>query len=125
MVNNNRGCSSVGRATGLHPVGRRFDSYQLHQHNTGNMSRVRRTFSTKVRLPYQDAIGLFLHIIDYHYDLRRLTDDKKEKIFQEKQARRLKAWLVDQKEWIIEQEEKEVPEDYTDTYWEIEISRKE
>ena len=28
---NNRGGSSVGRATGLHPVGRRFDSYQLHQ----------------------------------------------------------------------------------------------
>jgi len=68
---------------------------------------------------------LFLHIIDYHYDLRRLTDDKKEQIFQEKQARRLKAWLVDQKEWIIQQEEKEVPEDYTDTYWEIEVSTKE
>tara|TARA_B100001971_G_C18210150_1_gene550155 strand:+ start:633 stop:815 length:183 start_codon:yes stop_codon:yes gene_type:complete len=28
---NKRGGSSVGRATGLHPVGRRFDSYSLHQ----------------------------------------------------------------------------------------------
>ena len=32
---NNRGCSSVGRASGLHPEGRRFDSYQLHHLTDG------------------------------------------------------------------------------------------
>ena len=30
-----RGCSSVGRASGLHPEGRRFDSYQLHHLTDG------------------------------------------------------------------------------------------
>ena len=51
-------------------------------------------------------------------------DSKKEKNFQEKQHRRLKAYLIDQKDWILEKEELEVPEDYTDTYWEIEVPRK-
>ena len=27
------GCSSIGRAIGLQPIGRRFDSYQLHNTN--------------------------------------------------------------------------------------------
>ena len=43
------------------------------------MSKVERTFSTKVRVPYQDAIGLILHMIDYHYELMRTATKKKEK----------------------------------------------
>ena len=89
-----------------------------------NMSRVKRTFSTKVRLPYQDAIALVLRMIDYHSELMFKADSKKEKNFKEKQHRRLKAYLIDQKDWILEKEELEVPEDYTDTYWEIEVPRK-
>ena len=45
------GCSSVGRATGLHPVGRRFDSYQLHHptcinRNTNSLRRTHVTDNT-------------------------------------------------------------------------------
>ena len=29
------GCSSVGRAIGLQPIGRRFESYYLHKGSTG------------------------------------------------------------------------------------------
>ena len=71
------------------------------------MSKVERTFSTKVRVPYQDAIGLILHMIDYHYELMRTATKKKERNFQEKQARRLKAWLEDQKDWIHQKEGEE------------------
>ena len=51
------------------------------------MSRVKRTFSTKVRLPYQDAIALVLRMIDYHSELMFKAGSKKEKNFQEKQHR--------------------------------------
>tara|TARA_B100001173_G_C15817313_1_gene474638 strand:- start:491 stop:730 length:240 start_codon:yes stop_codon:yes gene_type:complete len=69
------------------------------------MSETKRTFSTKVRMPYQDAIALILRTIDFHHELmtRNNTNDK-ERIFHEKQSIRLKAWLVDQKEWIHEKE---------------------
>ena len=33
-----RGCSSVGRALAWHARGRRFESDQLHQKNTGRMT---------------------------------------------------------------------------------------
>ena len=68
------------------------------------MSRVKRTFSTKVRLPYQDAIALVLRMIDYHSELMFKAGSQKEKNFQEKQHRRLKAYLTDQKDWILEKE---------------------
>lgn len=68
-------------------------------------SKVERTFSTEIRMPYQDAIGLLLHMIDYHYS--QMIKYPEDKIFHEKQALRLKNWLVDMKVWIHEQEEKE------------------
>lgn len=56
-------------------------------------------------MPYQDAIGLVLHMIDYHYS--QMIKYPEEKIFHEKQALRLKNWLIDMKAWIHKQEEKE------------------
>ena len=58
---NNRGGSSVGRATGLHPVGRRFDSYSLHQKNKARVI----VGLKKSRL----ASG---HTVSVHYTIRYL-----------------------------------------------------
>jgi hypothetical protein len=66
-------------------------------------SKVERTFSTEVRMPYQDAIGLILHMIDYHNI--QMIKYPEEQIFHEKQALRLKNWLIDMKTWIHQQEE--------------------
>ena len=49
-------------------------------------------------MPYQDAVGLILHMIDYHYSQMMLYPE--DKIFHEKQAIRLKNWLEDMKTWI-------------------------
>ena len=59
-----RGGSSVGRATGLHPVGRRFDSYSLHQNNKGPCERR----VEKSRLASFRTVGVF-HTTSY---LRKL-----------------------------------------------------
>tara|TARA_R100001082_G_scaffold103186_1_gene73703 strand:+ start:156 stop:371 length:216 start_codon:yes stop_codon:yes gene_type:complete len=67
-------------------------------------NNVKRSFSSLVRMPYQDAIAVILHIIDFHYDQAIAKKDKKE--FHLKQANRLKAWLVDIKEYIVEAETK-------------------
>lgn len=61
-------------------------------------SKVERTFSTEIRMPYQDAVGLILHMIDYHYSQMILYPE--DRIFHEKQAIRLKNWLEDMKTWI-------------------------
>ena len=61
-------------------------------------SKVKRDFSTKVRQPFQDAIALIVHIIDYH---NSFIESK----FHRRQARVLKWYLLDLKEWIRKEEE--------------------
>ena len=65
----------------------------------------KRDFSTLVRMPYQDAIALVLKTMDYHQLMAIQSTDKKYKQFHEKQHRRLKDWMIDMKDYIIELEE--------------------
>ena len=48
------------------------------------MQKVKRTFSSAVRQPYQDAIGIILKIIDYHNEQARKDFGNSE--FHSKQA---------------------------------------
>ena len=57
---NNRGCSSVGRASGLHPEGRRFDSYQLHQH-LQYMKRFRNGLNARYKFPNGYEASIVCH----------------------------------------------------------------
>jgi hypothetical protein len=54
-----------------------------------------------VRQPFQDAIALIVHTIDYH---NSFVGNK----FHRRQARVLKWYLLDLKEWIREEEKKEM-----------------
>ena len=69
------------------------------------MQKVKRTFSSAVRQPYQDAIGIILKIIDYHNEQARKDFGNSE--FHSKQATVLKLWMIDMKEFITKHEEKE------------------
>tara|TARA_B100001094_G_scaffold324890_1_gene378236 strand:+ start:5672 stop:5887 length:216 start_codon:yes stop_codon:yes gene_type:complete len=60
-----------------------------------------RTFSSLVRLPYQDAIAVCLHCYDYHMEMAGKGIDPK---FHKRQANRLKEWITDMKEYIHELE---------------------
>ena len=64
-------------------------------------SKIKRDFSTKVRQPFQDAIALIVHTIDYH---NSFVGNK----FHRRQARVLKWYLLDLKEWIRNEEKKEM-----------------
>ena len=64
----------------------------------------KREFSTIVRMPYQDAISLVLKTMDYHQKMSILSTDKHYKDFQDKQYRRLKEWMTDMKDYIVELE---------------------
>tara|TARA_B100000287_G_scaffold369375_1_gene366197 strand:+ start:1123 stop:1350 length:228 start_codon:yes stop_codon:yes gene_type:complete len=68
-------------------------------------SKPKREFSTFVRMPYQDAIALLLKTMDYHSIMAIQSTDKNYKQFHEKQHRRLKDWMLDMKDYIIELEE--------------------
>ena len=65
----------------------------------------KRTFSSLVRMPYQDAIAVILRCHDYHMNMV-LNGENQE--FHQLQAERLKSWLVDVKDYItkLEKEEK-------------------
>jgi len=77
-----------------------------YQIKFGNiMSKVKRTFSSAVRQPYQDAIGIILKIIDYHNEQARKDFGNSE--FHSKQATVLKLWMIDMKEFITNHEKKE------------------
>ncbi len=65
----------------------------------------KREFSTTVRMPYQDAISLILKTMDYHQKMSILSTDKKYKDFHNKQYFRLKEWMIDMKDYIIELED--------------------
>jgi len=69
------------------------------------MGKVKRTFSSAVRQPYQDAIGIILKIIDYHNEQARKDFGNSE--FHSKQATVLKVWMIDMKEFITKHEKKE------------------
>ena len=68
------------------------------------MSKVKRTFSSAVRQPYQDAINIILKVIDYHNEQAR--KDFANTQFHSKQATALKLWMIDMKEFIIKHEKK-------------------
>ena len=64
----------------------------------------KREFSTLVRMPYQGAIALVLKTMDYHQKMSILSTDKHYKDFHDKQYRRLKEWMTDMKDYIVELE---------------------
>ena len=68
------------------------------------MSKVKRTFSSAVRQPYQEAIATILKCIDYHNEQAR--KDFANAQFHSKQATALKLWMIDMKEFIIKHEKK-------------------
>ena len=67
--------------------------------------KTKRDFSTLVRMPYQDAIALVLRTMDYHSMMAIHSTDEHYKQFHKKQHRRLKDWMVDMKDYIVELEE--------------------
>ena len=60
-------------------------------------------YTTLIRMPYKDAIRIVLRTIDYHNN--QMLKDKENYYFHEKQMRRLKAWMVDMKDFIHENEQ--------------------
>jgi hypothetical protein len=68
------------------------------------MNQIKRTFSTSVRQPYQDAIALILKIIDYHNEQARKDFGNQE--FHLQQAKVLKIYMIDLKEFITNHEQK-------------------
>ena len=53
-------------------------------------------------MPYQDAIALVLRTMDYHSMMAKQPPDNNYKEFHEKQHQRLKEWMIDMKDYIIE-----------------------
>lgn len=66
------------------------------------MNKTKRTFSSLVRMPYQDAIAVVLHCYDFHMEMCAKTPEDKE--FHIKQADRLRSWLSDVKQYIERKE---------------------
>ena len=66
------------------------------------MKKVERSFSSAVRMPYQDAIAFALRLHDFH--IAQSIQDPKNKNFHEKQAQRMRNWISDMKEFIIRNE---------------------
>ena len=67
------------------------------------MKKVERSFSNSVRMPYQDAIAVVLHCHDFHMEMS--VKERNKKHFHQKQAQRLKNWIVDLKDYIHEKED--------------------
>ena len=66
------------------------------------MKKVKRTFSSLVRMPYQDAIAVVLHVYDFHIEMAAKTPEDKECHL--KQASLLRNWLKDIKDYIERKE---------------------
>ena len=62
----------------------------------------KRSFSTLVRRPYQDAIAVILKCYDYHMEMAYKGIDSK---FHFQQAAMLKEWTIKQKDYIKELED--------------------
>tara|TARA_R110000803_G_scaffold90190_2_gene157496 strand:+ start:418 stop:636 length:219 start_codon:yes stop_codon:yes gene_type:complete len=67
------------------------------------VKKIKRTFSSLVRMPYQDAIAVVLHVSDFHIEMAVKEPNKRE--FHLKQATKLRQWLKDVKDYIVEKEE--------------------
>ncbi len=65
-------------------------------------SKAQRTFSSLVRMPYQDAIAVTLHVHDFHLEMAHKEQQDKE--FHIRQALRLKSWLTEMKDYIQDKE---------------------
>ena len=66
------------------------------------MSIKKERFSTLIRMPYQEGIRIILRVIDYHN--RMILEDRKNAEFHMKQTHRLRAWMLDMKDYIQENE---------------------
>ena len=53
-------------------------------------------------MPYQDAIAVVLHVSDFHIEMAVKEPENKD--FHIKQAYRLREWLRDVKDYIVEKE---------------------
>lgn len=73
------------------------------------MTKSKRTFSSLVRMPYQDAIAVTLHCYDYHIEMSAKQPSHKE--FHLTQARRLTEWMTPMKDYIIQEEIDEISMD--------------
>jgi hypothetical protein len=67
----------------------------------GEVVKSKRTFSSLVRMPYQDAIAVILRCHDYHMSMALMGENSE---FHKLQAERLKNWLVDVKDYITKLE---------------------
>ena len=76
-------------------------------------SKIKRTFSTFTRAPYQDIIAVVLHASDFHLD-QAIKDEKNSTLHMELHNR-LKSYLVDLKDYIHNKEKYERRENITDS----------
>jgi len=68
-------------------------------------SKIKRTFSTFTRAPYQDSIAVVLHACDFHLD--QAVKDKANYSLHMDLHYRLKTYLISLKDYIHEQEKLE------------------
>ena len=68
-------------------------------------SKIKRTFSTFTRAPYQDSIAVVLHACDFHLD--QAVKDKENYALHMGLHYRLKSYLIDLKDYIHEKEQQE------------------
>ena len=67
-------------------------------------AKSKRTFTSLVRRPYQDAIAVVLKTHDYHIEMASRGIDKEWHIIM---ARRLKSYTIDLKDYIVRIENEE------------------
>ncbi len=68
-------------------------------------SKIKRTFSTFTRAPYQDSIAVVLHACDFHLE-QAYKDEENYKLHMELHDR-LKSYLIDLKDYIHKKEKNE------------------
>ena len=65
-------------------------------------AKSKRTFTSLVRRPYQDAIAVVLKTHDYHMEMASRGIDKEWHV---NMARRLKSYTIDLKDYIVRLED--------------------
>ena len=76
-------------------------------------SKIKRTFSTFTRAPYQDSIAVVLHACDFH--LEQAYKDKENYSLHMELYDRLKSYLTDLKDYIHKKEQNERKETTTNS----------
>ena len=76
-------------------------------------SKIKRTFSTFTRAPYQDSIALVLHACDFHLD--QAAKDKENYQLHMGLHHQLKTYLIELKNYIHQKEQNEREEDITNS----------